>query len=129
MKPGRTESETAQVGPLEGRKGALPHLEEKAENKTGVRLRESPEDPSPAQSIHPENLLPAPSRPPSRLPACFPKEQAQLAVGAEAASFGVGMGGGGQRKPYLFLPTGRGSKVSPPPGADCLGSLSLSSCL
>lgn len=37
MKRGRTESETAQVGPLEGRKGALPHLEEKAENKTGLR--------------------------------------------------------------------------------------------
>ena len=27
MKPGRTESETAQVEPLEGRKGALPHLD------------------------------------------------------------------------------------------------------
>lgn len=33
MKPGRTESETAQVGRLEGRKGALPHLD-RVENKT-----------------------------------------------------------------------------------------------
>lgn len=40
MKPGRTESETAQVEPLEGRKGALPHLDgvgRGAENKTAVR--------------------------------------------------------------------------------------------
>lgn len=27
MKPGRTESETAQVGQLEGKKEAIPHLE------------------------------------------------------------------------------------------------------